>query len=112
MRFWRLDRYVLSQDLKKSLFNLFTASYEYWSRKALRFINDFYDYLSAHPETDSFLKSRTIGYCLPPKDNESFWCELNSTLSSLKKSVLERIFQKVKHKNYNDVSGLLFNLNF
>ena len=60
----------------------------------------------------SFLKSRTVGFCLPSKDNESFWNELNSFLSSLKKSVKQKIFQKVKHKNYNDISGLLFNLNF
>lgn len=112
LRFWNLDRYVSPDDLKKSLFKLFVASSEYWSRKELRFINDFYDYLSAHPETDSFLKSRTIGYCLPSKDCKSFWDELNSTLSSLKNSVKQRLFQKVKHKNYNDISGLLFNLNF
>lgn len=112
LRFWNLDRYVLPDDLKKSLFKLFVASSEYWSRKELRFINDFYDYLSAHPETDSFLKSRTIGYCLPPKDYKPFWDELNSILSSLKNSVKQRVFQKVKHKNYNDISGLLFNLNF
>lgn len=112
LRFWRLDRYVLPEDLKKSLFKLFVSSFDYWSRKELRFLNDFYDYLSVHPESDSFLKSRTVGYCLPSKDDESFWNELNSTLSSLKNSVKQKIFQKVKHKNYNDVSGLLFNLNF
>ena len=112
LRFWRLDRYVLPQDLKKFLLKLFTASSAYWSRKELRFINDFYDYLSVHPESDSFLKSRTVGYCLPSKDDKSFWNELNSTLSSLKNSVKQRLFQKVKHKSYNDISGLLFNLNF
>lgn len=112
LHFWNLDRYVLPYDLKNSLFKLFITSFEYWSRKELRFINDFYDYLSAHPETDSFLKSRTVGYCLPPKDDKIFWNELNSTLSSLKNSVKQKIFQKVKHKNYNDISGLLFNLNF
>ena len=85
---------------------------ELWYKKDLRFLNDFYDYLSVHPESYSFLKSRTVGYCLPSKDDKSFWYELNSTLSSLKKSVSNRIFQKIKHKNYNDVSGLLFNLNF
>ena len=112
LRFWRLDRYILPEDLKRSLFKLFVSSFDYWSRKELRFINDFYDYLSAHPESDSFLKSRTVGYCLPSKDDESFWNELNSTLSSLKDSVKQKIFQRVKHKNYNDISGLLFNLNF
>jgi hypothetical protein len=112
LRFWRLDRYVSPEDLKKSLFKLFVSSFEYWSKKELRFLNDFYDYLSVHPESDSFLKSRTVGYCLPSKDDESFWNELNSVLSSLKNSVKQKIFQKVKHKNYNDVSGLLFNLNF
>lgn len=112
LRFWNLDRYVLSEDLKRFLFKLFVSSFDYWSRKELRFLNDFYDYLSVHPESDSFLKSRTVGYSLPSKDDESFWNELNSTLSSLKNSVKQRLFQKVKHKNYNDVSGLLFNLNF
>ena len=112
LRFWRLDCFILPEDLKKSLLKLFTSSVDYWSKKELRFINDFYDYLSAHPEADSFLKSRTVGYCLPSKDNESFWNEVNSVLSSLKNSVRQKIFQKVKHKNYNDISGLLFNLNF
>lgn len=112
LRFWNLDRLVLSEDLKRFLFKLFVSSFDYWSRKELRFLNDFYDYLSVHPESDSFLKSRTVGYSLPSKDDESFWSEVSSTLSSLKKSVSNRIFQKIKHKNYNDVSGLLFNLNF
>lgn len=112
LRFWHLDRDVLPYDLKESLLKLFIASFDYWSKKELRFINDFYDYLSVHPEADSFLKSRTIGYCLPPKDDKIFWSELDSTLSSLKNFVKQKIFQKVKHKNYNDVSGLLFNLNF
>lgn len=112
LHFWRLDRHVLFEDLKKFLFKLFVSSFEYWSKKELRFINDFYDYLSVHPEADSFLKSRSVGYRLPSKDDESFWNELNSVLSSLKKSVKQKLFQKVKHKNYNDISGLLFNLNF
>lgn len=112
LRFWHLDRHVLLEDLKRFLFKLFVSSFEYWSRKELKFINDFYDYLSVYPEADSFLKSRTVGYHLPSKDNKSFWNELNSTLSFLKKSVSNRIFQKIKHKNYNDISGLLFNLNF
>lgn len=112
LRFWNLDRYVLPHDLKNSLFKLFDTASEYWSKKDLRFLNDFYDYLSVCPKTDSFLKSRTVGYCLPPKDDASFWNELNSTLSSLKNSVKQKVFQKVKHKNYNDISGLLFNLNF
>ena len=47
-----LDRYVLPEDLKKSLFKLFVSSSEYWSKKELRFINDFYDYLFV-PQVDS-----------------------------------------------------------
>ena len=78
----------------------------------MRFINDFYDYLSAHPESQAFLSSRSINFSCPPKDDESFWRELNFTLSSLKNSVKQEIFRRVKHKNYNDISGLLFNLNF
>lgn len=112
LRFWRLDRYVLPEDLKKSLFKLFVSSFEYWSKKELRFLNDFYDYLSVHPESQAFLNSRSVNFVCPSKEDTSFGTELNSTLSSLKKSVSERIFQKVKHKNYNDISGLLFNLNF
>lgn len=112
LRFWNLDRYVLLENLKVSLFKLFISSFEYWSRKELRLINDFYDYLSVHPESQAFLNSRSINFSCPPKDDESFWNELNSTLSSLKNSVKQKIFQKVKHKNYNDISGLLFNLNF
>ena len=94
------------------MFKLFTSSFKYWSRKELRFINDFYDYLSVCPEADSFLKSRTVGFVCPPKEDISFWNDLNVILSSLKNSVTQRIFQKVKHKNYNDMSGILFNLNF
>ena len=112
LRFWRLNLYTLSEDLKKSLFRLFSVASDYWSRKELRFINDFYDYLSVNPGSDSFLKSRTVGFVCPSKEDTSFWNDLNATLSSLKNSVTQRIFQKVKHKNYNDISGLLFNLNF
>lgn len=112
LRFWKLDSLILPQDLKGSLMKLFDASSDYWSKKELRFINDFYNYLSAHPESQAFLNSRSVGFVCPPKEDTSFWTELNFILSSLKRSVSERIFQKVKHKNYNDVSGLLFNLNF
>ena len=112
LRFWRLNLYTLPEDLKKSLFRLFSVASDYWSRKELRFINDFYDYLSVNPDSDSFLKSRTVGFVCPPKEDISFWNDLNTTLSSLKNSVKRKIFQKVKHKNYNDISGLLFNLNF
>lgn len=112
LRFWNLDKYVLSEDLKVSLLKVFVASFEYWSKKELRFINDFYDYLSAHPESQAFLSSRSINFVCPPKDDTNFWRSFDSTLSSLKNSVKQRIFQKVKHKNYNDISGLLFNLNF
>ena len=112
LRFWKLDSSILSQDLKRSLVKLFDASSDYWSKKELRFLNDFYDYLSAHPENQAFLNSRSVNFVCLPKEDTSFWIELNSTLSSLKKSVSDRIFQKVKHKNYNDISGLLFNLNF
>lgn len=112
LRFWRLDSWILPHDLKRSLMKLFDVSSDYWSKKELRFINDFYDYLSAHPESQAFLNSRSVNFVCPPKEDTSFWIGLNSTLSSLKKSVSDRIFQKVKHKNYNDISGLLFNLNF
>lgn len=112
LRFWRLNLYTLSEDLKKFLFRLFSVASDYWSRKELRFINDFYDYLSVNPDSDSFLKSRTVGFVCPPKEDTSFWNDLGTTLSSLKNSVTQRIFQKIKHKNYNDISGILFNLNF
>jgi hypothetical protein len=41
-----------------------------------------------------------------------FWNDVNSTLSVIKNSVTSRIFQRVKHKNYNDIRGILCNLNF
>lgn len=112
LRFWRLDSYVLLEDLKAFLLKLFVTSFDYWSRKDLRFLNDFYDYLSAYPEAGSFLRSRTVGFCLPSEEDKFYWNQLNSFLSSLKNSVKQKIFQKVKHKNYNDISGLLFNLNY
>ena len=37
---------------------------------------------------------------------------VNSTLSVIKNSVTSRIFQRVKHKDYNDIQGILYNLNF
>lgn len=61
LRFWNLDRYVLPHDLKNSLIKLFDTASEYWSKKDLRFLNCFYDYLSVYPKADSFLKSRTVG---------------------------------------------------
>jgi hypothetical protein len=112
LQFWKLDSLILPQDLKVSLVKLFDASSDYWSKKELKFINDFYDYLSAHPESQAFLNSRSVNFVCPSKEDISFWNDLNDTLSSLKNSVKRKIFQKVKHKNYNDISGLLFNLNF
>jgi hypothetical protein len=112
LRFWRLDTCTLLEDLKTSLSKVFSASFAYWSRKSLKFLNDFYDYISNCPDSHSFLSTRTVGFNPPSKDNLLFWNDVNSTLSVIKNSVTSRIFQRVKHKNYNDIRGILCNLNF
>ena len=112
LRFWRLDTYTLLEDLKISLSKVFSASSAYWSRKSLKFLNDFYDYVSNCPDSYSFLNTRTVGFNPPSKDDSLFWNDVDSTLSFIKNSVSSRIFQRVRHKNYNDIQGILFNLNF
>lgn len=112
LRFWRLDTYTLLEDLKISLSKVFSVSFAYWSRKSLKFLNDFYDYVSNCPDSYSFLNTRTVGFNPPSKDDSLFWNDVNSTLSVIKNSVTSRIFQRVKHKNYNDIQGILYNLNF
>ena len=112
LRFWRLDTCTLLEDLKISLSKVFSASFAYWSRKSLKFLNDFYDYCSNCPDSYSFLNTRTVGFNPPSKGDFSFWNNVNSTLSFIKNSVTSIIFQRVKHKNYNDVQGILCNLNF
>ena len=63
-------------------------------------------------DSRSFLNTRTVGFNPPSKDDLSFWNSVDSTLSVIKNSVSSRIFQRVKHKNYNDIQGILYNLNF
>lgn len=112
LRFWRLDACTLLEYLKTSLFKVFSASFSYWSRKSLKFLNDFYDYVFNRSDSLSFLNTRTVGFNPPSKDDLLFWNDVNSTLSVIKNSVTSKIFQRVKHKNYNDIQGILYNLNF
>ena len=66
------DTIPLLEDLKISSSKVFSVSFAYWSRKSLKFLNDYYDYISNCPGSLSFLNTRTVGFNPPAKDDLLF----------------------------------------
>lgn len=115
-RFWNLFSYV---DLyrRSAIYDLMSASDNYWSEYARRRLHDYFSFLeSCDDKKRSFLYHRTSSheifnstddikrdYSYDPVLSQEFLEEL--TAYNRKACV-----DKVKHKEFNDLSGLLLNI--
>lgn len=112
-RFWNLFGFVTVYD-RHCIRSLMEASDSFWNEYARRQLRDYYEFLeSCNDKQRSFLFSHTVG-------NEIHNSTKNVTraynydyslsdmfLSELTAANRDAVRDKVKHKEYNDMSGLL-----
>lgn len=106
LRFWKMDDYVDTD----SLYTIMRYSDKYWKQRDLKILSEYYEYQELTPESVDFIKSRTVGsrlYTYDPVQTDSS-CEFLSSIKSRLRKILK---DKIKHKEYNDLSGLLLNFN-
>lgn len=114
-RFWNLFGYV---DIYRRgpIYSLMEASNSYWNEFARRQLHDYYEFLeSCSDEQRAFLFSRSIHNEVKNSTKDvkkvySYDYELiDKFLSVLTADNRKACVDKVKHKEFNDLSGLLLN---
>lgn len=110
--FWKLFEVCDSDDLRNAVNTIFCESYEYWKVREYRFLVQYYQYLEGCTDDERiFLLTRTIGVDFDkevrymPDDIKSSYKRVLSNLTARAKTVCR---DKVKHKEYNDMQGVLF----
>lgn len=114
-RFWNLFGYV---DIYRRgpIYDLMEASDSYWNEFARRQLHDYYEFLeNCSDEQRSFLFSRSVynevkNSTKEVKKTYSYDYELSDKfLTKLTADNRKACVDKVKHKEFNDLSGLLLN---
>lgn len=115
-RFWNLFGYV-DVYRRGPIYDLMDASDNYWNEFARRQLHDYYDFLeNCSDEQRSFLFSRSCGNEVKNSTKESkraysYDYELSDKfLKELTADNRKACVDKVKHKEFNDLSGLLLNI--
>lgn len=115
-RFWNLFGYV-DVYRRGPIYDLMEASDNYWNEFARRQLHDYYEFLeNCSAEQRSFLFSRSV--CNEVKNSTkevkraySYDYELSDKfLKELTANNRKACVDKVKHKEFNDLSGLLLNI--
>lgn len=114
-RFWNLFEYV-DVYRRGPIYDLMEASDNYWNEFARRKLHDYYEFLeNCSDEQRSFLFSRSVynevkNSTKEVKKTYSYDYELSDKfLSELTATNRKACVDKVKHKEFNDLSGLLLN---
>lgn len=109
--FWKLSEICDSDDLRNAVNTIFHESYEYWKVREYRFLVQYYQYLEGCTDDERvFLLTRTIGTDFDkdvrymPDDVKTSYKRVLSDLTARAKTVCR---DKVKHKEYNDMQGIL-----
>lgn len=109
--FWKLFEICDSDDLRNAVNTIFHESYEYWKVREYRFLVQYYQYLEGCTDDERvFLLTRTVGTDFDkdvrymPDDIKSSYKRILSDLTARAKTVCR---DKVKHKEYNDMQGIL-----
>lgn len=115
-RFWNLFGYV-DVYRRGPIYDLMEASDNYWNEFARRQLHDYYAFLeSCSEEQRSFLFSRSVYNEVKNSTKEvkkaySYDYELSDKfLEELTANNRKACVDKVKHKEFNDLSGLLLNI--
>lgn len=114
-RFWNLFGYV-DVYRRGAIYDLMDASDNYWNEFARRQLHDYYEFLeNCNDEQRSFLFSRSTYNEVKNSTKEvkreySYDYELSDKfLNELTANNRKSCLDKVKHKEFNDLSGLLLN---
>lgn len=114
-RFWNLFSYV-DVYRRGPIYDLMESSYNYWNEFARRQLHDYYEFLeNCSDEQRSFLFSRSCrnevkNSTKVTKKAYSYDYELSDKfLKALTADNRKACVDKVKHKEFNDLSGLLLN---
>ena len=114
-RFWNLFGYV-DVYRRGAIYDLMDASDNYWNEFARRQLHDYYEFLeNCNDEQRSFLFSRSTYNEVKNSTKEvkrfySYDYELSDKfLKELTATNRKACVDKVKHKEFNDLSGLLLN---
>lgn len=112
-RFWNLFGFVTMYD-RRTIRDLMCLSDKFWNEYAKRQLHEYFEFLENCSEKQrSFLFSRTVGNEifntteLTKKDYEYDYALSDMFLSELTAMNRTAVKDKVKHKEYNDMSGLL-----
>lgn len=115
-KFWNLFGYV-DVYRRGPIYALMDASDSYWNEFARRQLHDYYEFLeNCNDEQRSFLFSRSINNSVFNSTEKrikaySYDYELSDKfLKSLTADNRKACVDKVKHKEFNDLSGLLLNI--
>lgn len=120
-KFWRLSDYA-GFELKQRLDLIFKYSDLYWSRCDQRTLSNYFEYLESDPLSHEFLYCRTVGFDREAaledvedsetgeKKESEFKRKATQFEKYLRSCVKNKLMNKVKHKEFNDAQGLLFNL--
>ena len=112
-RFWNLFGFVSVYD-RKLIRYLLRASDDFWNEYARRQLHDYYEFLeNCNDKQRTFLFSRTVGnevFNSTEKTNRSYSYDYSLSdlfLKELTAANWDAVRDKVKHKEYNDLSGVL-----
>jgi hypothetical protein len=115
-RFWNLFDYV-DVYRRGAIYDLMDASDNYWNEFARRQLRDYYEFLeNCSDEQRAFLFSHSVGNHIynstkDVKKAYSYDYELSDKfLNELTADNRKACVDKVKHKEFNDLSGLLLNI--
>lgn len=115
-RFWNLFGYV-DVYRRGAIYDLMDASDNYWNEFARRQLHDYYEFLeNCNDEQRAFLFSRSTYNEVKNSTKEvkkvySYDYELSDKfLNELTANNRKSCVDKVKHKEFNDLSGLLLNI--
>lgn len=114
-RFWNLFGYV-DVYRRGPIYDLMEASDNYWNEFARRQLHDYYEFLeNCSDEQRSFLFSHSVGNQIYNSTKEtkraySYDYELSDKFSNELIAINRKAcVDKIKHKEFNDLSGLLLN---
>ena len=121
-RFWNLKQYTEPWSLKAAVKKIWSDGWEYWKKKEYRFLTTYFEYLEgcndderlfpshdrARLATDSphswtYTQREDYVNCLPDDLYKRYMKTLN-WLTARTEKVLK---DKVKHKEFNDMQGVL-----
>lgn len=112
-RFWNLFGFITAYD-RHVIRHLMEESDNYWNEYAMRQLHEYYEFLeNCSDEQRTFLFSHTVGNeiynstKLTKKTYEYDYSLSDMFLSELTAANRAAVRDKVKHKEYNDMTGLL-----